>query len=81
MGRSDEAKLEFEKIVEHPCVEPTSPIHTLAHLEMGRTLADAGEQEAAKREYERFLGLVKDADDRVPIVKAAKTEYLSISEA
>ncbi len=47
-------------------------------LELARLLAQTGDTEAAKKEYERFLELWKDADPDIPILLEAKTEYAKL---
>ena len=50
-------------------------IGVLAHLQLGRTFALAGDQVKAKLAYEDFLTRWKDADSDVPILVQAKAEY------
>ncbi len=47
-------------------------------LELARLLAETGDTEAAKKEYQRFLALWKDADPGVPILQQAKAEYAKL---
>ena len=56
---------------------PFSPadIGALAHLQLGRTFALAGDNVKAKLAYGDFLTLWKDADSDVPILVQAKAEY------
>jgi serine/threonine protein kinase/tetratricopeptide (TPR) repeat protein len=73
--RYPEAAAEFQKILDHRGIVGADPIGVLAHLQLGRTFALAGDQVKAKRSYEQFLALWKDADNDVPILVQAKTEY------
>lgn len=50
----------------------------LAHLQIGRACAQAGETASAKAAYEEFFQLWKDADPGVPILKQAKAEYADL---
>ena len=47
------------------------PIGVLAHLQLGRTFALAGDRAKAKLAYEDFLTRWKDADSDVPILVSA----------
>ncbi len=47
-------------------------------LELARLLAETGDTEAAKKEYQRFLALWKDADPDIPILREAKAEYAKL---
>jgi len=69
------AAAEFQKIIDHPGVVGNELIGALAHLELGRAYALAGETSKAKASYKDFLTLWKDAASDVPILKQAKAEY------
>jgi tetratricopeptide (TPR) repeat protein len=73
--RYPEAAAEFQKILDHRGVVGADPIGALAHLQLGRTYAVAGDQAKAKLAYGNFLTLWKDADPDVPILREAKAEY------
>ena len=73
--RYGEAAAEFQKIVEHRGLVGADPIGALAHLQLGRVFALSGDKAKAKAAYETFLGLWKDADADLPILKSAKAEY------
>jgi hypothetical protein len=73
--RYGEAAAEFQKILDHRGLVGPDPIGALAHLQLGRTFALAGDQVKAKLAYEDFLTLWKDADSDVPILVQAKAEY------
>ncbi|MEE9234715.1 MAG: tetratricopeptide repeat protein, partial [Candidatus Acidoferrales bacterium] len=47
-------------------------------LELARLLAESGDTEAAKKEYQRFLELWQDADPNIPILREAKAEYAKL---
>jgi tetratricopeptide (TPR) repeat protein len=70
-----EATAEFQKILDHRGIVGTDPIGALAHLQLGRTFALAGDKVKAKRAYGDFLTLWKDADSDIPILVQAKAEY------
>jgi serine/threonine protein kinase/tetratricopeptide (TPR) repeat protein len=69
------AAAEFQKFVDHRGLVLNSPIGALAHLQIGRAFAMAGDTAKAKAAYQDFLTLWKDADPDVPILKQAKAEY------
>jgi len=73
--RYAEAAAEFQKILDHRGIVGADPIGALAHLQLGRVFVLSGDKSKAKAAYESFLGLWKDADRDVPILKSAKAEY------
>jgi hypothetical protein len=73
-----EAAVEFEKILDHRGVVFNEPIGALARLQLGRSLALAGDKARAKDAYRDFLTLWKDADPDIPILKQAKFEYAGL---
>ena len=73
-----DAAREFQKILDHRGIVVTDPIGALAHLQLGRAFALAGDTLKAKTAYQDFLTLWKDADPHIPIVKAARAEYASL---
>jgi serine/threonine protein kinase/tetratricopeptide (TPR) repeat protein len=73
--RGAEAVAEFQKMVDHRGIEPTSPNHSLAKLGLGRAYAMTGDTAKARAAYQDFFALWKDADPDVPILKEAKAEY------
>jgi eukaryotic-like serine/threonine-protein kinase len=76
--QSHEAVAEFQKILDHRGIVCNSPIGALAHLQLGRAYAMAGDAVNARAAYNDFLTLWKDADLDVPILKQAKAEYASL---
>jgi eukaryotic-like serine/threonine-protein kinase len=50
----------------------------LAHLQIGRAYAMAGDSVKAKAEYQDFFTLWKDADPDIPILNEAKAEYAKL---
>ena len=69
------AAVEFQKILDHRGVDPTSVLCSLAHLGLGRAYALSGDAAKARTAYQDFFALWKDADADVPILKTAKAEY------
>jgi tetratricopeptide (TPR) repeat protein len=72
------AAVEFRKLIDHPGIVLNQPIGSLAHLQLGRAYALAGDAGKAKAEYEEFFRLWKDADADIPIYVAAKEEYAKL---
>jgi hypothetical protein len=52
----------------------------LAHLQRGRAYGLRQDAAKAKRAYQDFFTLWKDADPDIPILKQAKAEYASYSK-
>ena len=69
------AALEFQKILDHRGISPTSPICSLARLGLGRAYAVQNDTVKAKAAYQDFFAIWKDADPDVRILKTAKAEY------
>jgi Flp pilus assembly protein TadD len=74
------AAAEFQKILDHASVVVmlNEPIGALAHLGLARAYALSGDTVKAKSAYQDFLGLWKDADPDIPILKQAKAEYAKL---
>ena len=70
-----EAATEFQKIVDHRGSQPTSPIYVLAHLGLARAAALQGDTAKARKAYQDFFALWKDADANLSIVIEARKEY------
>jgi len=77
--RPAEAAAEFQKILDHHGIVGADPISALAHVQLGRAFALAGETIKAKAAYQDFFTLWKDADPDVPILGQAKAEYAKLS--
>lgn len=73
-----EAAVEFQKILDHRGIVVNDPIGALAHLQMGRAYAMAGNKAKAKTAYQAFLALWKDGDPNIPVLKQAKAEYTKL---
>jgi eukaryotic-like serine/threonine-protein kinase len=71
-----EAAAEFQKIIDHLGIVLNGRIGALAHLQLGRAYALQGDNTRALAAYQDFLTLWKDADHDIPILIAAKSEYL-----
>jgi DNA-binding winged helix-turn-helix (wHTH) protein/TolA-binding protein len=76
--RATEAAAEFQKIIDHRGIVQNSPSGALAHLQLGRAYVLSGDRNKAKKAYQDFFGLWKDADADIPIVIQAKAEYAKL---
>jgi hypothetical protein len=72
------AAIEFQKILDHRGVVISDPVGVLAHLELGRALALAGEKTRAKTAYEDLFAEWKGADAQIPILNQARAEYMNL---
>jgi tetratricopeptide (TPR) repeat protein/predicted Ser/Thr protein kinase len=72
------ALLEFQKILDHSGVVGNEPIGALARLGLARAYAAEGNIVKARSAYDDFLGLWKDADPDVTILREAKTERMKL---
>jgi len=72
---------EFKKILEHRGVVGNSPIGALAHLGLARAFAVAGNVSEARAAYKNFFALWTDADEDIPILREARSEFTSITAA
>ncbi len=69
---------EFQKIILHSGVVQNELIGALAHLQLGRAYAMAGDTAKGQSTYQDFLRIWKDADPAIPILKQAKAEYAKL---
>jgi len=76
-----EAGAEFHKILCHRGIVVSDPIGAIARLQLGRAFACSGDNSKAKAAYQDFLGLWKDADPDIPILKQANAEYAKLQPA
>jgi outer membrane PBP1 activator LpoA protein len=76
--QGQEAATEFQKLLDHRGVVGNYVTGALAHLQLGRAQAMMGDKAAARKSYQDFLTLWKDADPDIPISKQAKAEYAKL---
>ena len=72
------AAAEFQKLLDHRGIVVNFVTGSLAHLQIGRAYAMAGETAKAKAAYQDFFNIWKDADPDIPILKEAKAEYAKL---
>ncbi|MFY9675835.1 MAG: winged helix-turn-helix domain-containing protein [Terriglobales bacterium] len=87
MHRGAEAAAEFQKIVDRKganwgatWVHPNwGQRYSLSYLGMARGYALAGDTVSAKKTFQDFFELWKDADPDIPVLKQAKAEYAKLN--
>jgi serine/threonine protein kinase/tetratricopeptide (TPR) repeat protein len=72
------AAAEFQEFIDHRGVVMNFPWGALARLALARAYAVEGDRAKARAAYQDFLGLWKDADPDVPILRQAKAEYAKL---
>jgi predicted Zn-dependent protease len=78
LSKGAEAAVEFQKIQDHRGYAPMSPLFPLAHLGLARAATLQNDSAKARRAFEEFFALWKDADLDLPILIEAKKEYEKI---
>ncbi|HLM24458.1 MAG TPA: hypothetical protein VK274_05335, partial [Pyrinomonadaceae bacterium] len=71
----NESAREFKAIIDHPETGYSSSAHVLAYLGLGRAAAISGDTAGARKAYQDFFALWKDADPDVPVLVQARKEY------
>jgi tetratricopeptide (TPR) repeat protein len=74
----EKAAAEFQKMVDHPGIVLNFVTGALARLQLGRAQVMMSDKEAARKSYQDFLTLWKDADPDIPIFQQAKAEYAKL---
>jgi tetratricopeptide (TPR) repeat protein len=75
-GRS--AAREFQKLIDNPGLCGDFITGALARLQFGRAQRLMGDNASARKSYEEFLSIWKDADPDVPIYRQAKAEHAQL---
>jgi serine/threonine protein kinase/tetratricopeptide (TPR) repeat protein len=70
-----EAAAEFQRILDHRSIVLVDPMDAMARLQLARALVLSGDAVKAKSAYNDLLGLWKNADPDVPVLKEARAEY------
>jgi hypothetical protein len=86
LHKGAEAVAEFRKIVDHKganwgatWVHPYwGQYYSLSYLGMARGFAYAGESAKARKAFQDFFELWKDADPDIPVLQQAKAEYAEL---
>jgi len=77
-SQGSQAAAEFQKIIDHRGIVGNFVLGALAHLQLGRAKAMTHDQAAARKAYEDFFTVWKDADPGISILKQAKAEYAKL---
>src|SRR5262249_5967457 len=75
LGDGHKAAAEFQKLLDHPGLVGRDVIGALSYLQLGRAKRISSDVTAARKLYQEFLTLWKDADPDIPIYRQAKAEY------
>ena len=78
MKSGRDAAAEFQKIIDHRGLAALTPLYPLSHLGLARAYALAGDLPQARKSYDRFFEIWKDADPDIPILIKAKQEYAAM---
>jgi len=81
LGDGRAAAAEFQKLIDNPGLTVVHVTGPLAWLQLGRAQKMIGEEAAARKSYETFLDLWKNADPDIPIYQQAKAEYANLQES
>jgi eukaryotic-like serine/threonine-protein kinase len=69
------AAAEFQKIIDHRGLDLLSPLYPMAHLKMAEAYLLMGDRVRSQKSYQEFLGLWKNANPDIPVLREAQTLY------
>jgi eukaryotic-like serine/threonine-protein kinase len=75
LGDGQSAAAQFQKVIDNPGFSVRHVIGPLARLQLVRAQKMMGDNASARKSYEEFLNIWKDADADLPIYRQAKAEY------
>jgi DNA-binding winged helix-turn-helix (wHTH) protein/tetratricopeptide (TPR) repeat protein len=78
LGKGTEAAAEFQKILDHRGSN-WGPLYPLSYVGLARATALAGDTARARKAYEAFFTLWKDADPDVRVLIEARKEYAAFN--
>jgi hypothetical protein len=81
LGRGEEAAAVFQLILDNHFVSAFTIHVPLSHLGLARAKVLTGDEAGARKSYEDFLALWKEADPDIPILIEAKAEYEKLIQA
>jgi eukaryotic-like serine/threonine-protein kinase len=81
LGDGQSAAAQFQKLIDNPGFTVRHVTGPLAWLQLGRAQKMMGDEGAARKSYETFLDLWKNADLDIPIYQQAKAEYAQLKES
>ena len=76
-GKGREAAVEFQKILDHKGAN-WGPYYPLSYVGLARAAVLTGDTARARKAYQNFLTLWKDADPDISILKEAQQEYAKL---
>jgi eukaryotic-like serine/threonine-protein kinase len=76
-GKSVDAATEFRKIIDHKGANRGAR-YPLAYVGLARAAAQQGDTDLARKVYQDFFMLWKDADPDIPVLIEAKKEYAAL---
>jgi tetratricopeptide (TPR) repeat protein len=79
LGDGQSAAAQFQKLIDNPGFSVRHVIGPLAWLQLGRAQKMMEDEAAARKSYEEFLKIWKDADPDIPIYQQAKAEYAKLA--
>jgi DNA-binding winged helix-turn-helix (wHTH) protein len=80
LGDGQSAAAQFQKLIDNRGFTVRHVIGPLAWLQLGRGQKMMGDGAAARKSYETFLDLWKNADPDIPIYQQAKAEYARLAK-
>jgi tetratricopeptide (TPR) repeat protein len=80
LGDGRSAAGEFQKLIDNPGLCLGYITGPLARLQLGRAQKLMGDNVSARKSYEEFLTIWKDADPDLPIYRRAKAEYTQLQK-
>ena len=72
------AAAEFQKMLDNPGISGNFVLAALARLQLARAQAVMGDAANARKSYQSFLTLWKDAEPDLPVYQQAKAEYAKL---
>jgi len=72
------AAAEFQKLLDHRGIVVNSVTASIAHLQIARAFAMAGDAAKAKAAYQGFVSSWREADADIPVLKEAKAEFAKV---
>jgi eukaryotic-like serine/threonine-protein kinase len=80
LGDGRAAAAQFQKLIDNPGLTVRHVTGPLAWLQLGRAQKMMGDEASARKSYETFLDLWKNADPDIPIYREAKEEYANLKK-
>ena len=80
LGKPSHAAAEFQTILDHPGLVLNDPIGSMARLQLARALSASGDRGRSAAVYTDLLGLWKDADPDIPVLRQAVAESAGLQQ-